>query len=77
MAGLADEARVLGVGHRLDAEKEVVHVDAVDGTFVFFGVLRTHEEIAGGDQREFGGEIGRHRRAKRIAHRAFRLHCSP
>jgi hypothetical protein len=39
MAGVAHEARVLRVGHRLHAEKEIVQVDAVHGPFVFLRVL--------------------------------------
>src|SRR5690349_10198864 len=60
-AGVADEARVFGVGDGLHAEEEVVDVDAMDGPFVLLRILGTHEEFAGGNEREFGREIGRHR----------------
>ena len=77
MPGLTDEAAVLGVGDRLRAQIEVVDVDAMDGPFVFFGVLRSHEEFASRAQREFGKRIAGHQVAKRIAHQGFRLHFHP
>ena len=57
MPCVAGEARVVGVGDGLDAQKEVIHVHAVHGALVILGVLGTHEEFAGGDQREFGGDV--------------------
>ena len=57
-----DEARILGVGDGLHAEEEVVDVNAVERTLILFGVLGTHEEFAGGNQRELGREVGRHAR---------------
>src|SRR5215471_18972254 len=60
MPGLADEARVLAVGDRLDREEEIVDVDAMDGTFVVLRVVRAHEEFAGGNECEFGYELRRH-----------------
>jgi hypothetical protein len=75
--GVADEAGVLGVGHRLHAEIEVVDMDAMNGPLVFLGVLGAHEEFAGGNEREFWGEVARHRAPRRIAHRAFSTTLAP
>jgi hypothetical protein len=49
MPGLRGEARILGIGDGLDAQKEVVHVNPMERTFILFGVLGTHEEFAGRD----------------------------
>src|SRR5436189_112339 len=44
VAGLAGEPRVVGVGHRLDAQEEVVDVNPVQRALILFGVLGPHEE---------------------------------
>ena len=54
MTAVVHEARVVGVGDRLHAHQEVVDVHAMNRTFVFLGILRSHEEVAGGNQRELG-----------------------
>jgi len=77
MPRLPREAGIVGVGHRLEAQEEVVDMDAMERTLILFGVLGAHEEFAGWDQREFWTEVRRHGRVKRIAHRAFRLHFRP
>ena len=60
MARLAGKARVLGVGHGLEAEEEVVDVDAMKRTLILFGVLGTHDEFAGRNQCELWGEVRCH-----------------
>src|SRR5260221_7992780 len=52
-------------------------MDPMKRALILFGVLGTHEELAGRDQRELWGEVGCHGAAMRIAHRAFRLHFWP
>ena len=51
MAGLADELRILGVGDRVDADREVVDVRTVRRTFVLFAVFGAHDEFARSDSR--------------------------
>jgi hypothetical protein len=51
MPRLAHEARVVGVGDRLDGEEKVVDVDAVDGSFVVLRVIGAHQKLAGGNER--------------------------
>ncbi|HEX4565759.1 MAG TPA: hypothetical protein VH138_03965, partial [Vicinamibacterales bacterium] len=60
MSRLAHEARVLAVGDRLDGKKEVVNMDAVDGSLVVLGILGPHQKLAGGNQRKLGNEVRRH-----------------
>src|SRR5436305_6812558 len=73
MPRLPREAGIVGVGDRLDAQKEVVDVDAMKRTLILFGVLRAHEEFAGWNQREFWCEVRCHGCDKRIHFRAMRL----
>jgi aspartate/methionine/tyrosine aminotransferase len=49
----------------------------VDGPFVFLGVFGAHEEITGGNQREFGREIGRHQVALKDSVFADTLYTLP
>ena len=51
MTGLTDELRVLGVGDRIDADRELVDVRAVKRTFVLFAVFGAHDELASSDSR--------------------------
>ena len=60
-AALAHEPRILGVGDGLDAEKEVVDVHPMHGTFVILRVFGSHQKFARRNERELGRGIRRHR----------------
>jgi hypothetical protein len=60
MSRLADEACVLGVRDGLDGEKDVVDVNAVDGSFVVLRIIGAHQKLTAGNQRKLGSGVRHH-----------------
>src|SRR5574339_702995 len=52
MSGLANKALVLGIGDRMDGDKELVQVDPMGGFLVNVRFVRPHNKITRGDECE-------------------------